>query len=313
MLTRREFAAFALAAADAAPRTVIAGALDGDYNGLVATLQANSLLNTNLKWTGGRATLVQLGNIVDSGPGPRAALDLLMRLEKEARQAGGRIHVLPGESEARRLAGDLTRTHPAEFASFKTGNSDRARDALYQKHVEANSELDHSTRTDLRLGYRHRWEQSHPLGEAELRQAFSPKGRYGGWILKRDAVLQLGDTLFVHGGIAADMARWPIARINDVVRNNLRLGVPPDPRSPLAWRGLVVDHEDTLAPLVDALLAAHSARRIVATAWAAGASARLRLDSRVLLCGPARQSVVAFEDGSAWLVESGRRIELARL
>jgi len=85
---------------------------------MVPTLQYADILGEDLSWTGGKTTLVIVGDILDRGPKSRAAMDLLMRLEGEAESAGGRVQVLIGNHEAMILTGDMRYVSGPEYAAF---------------------------------------------------------------------------------------------------------------------------------------------------------------------------------------------------
>ena len=80
-------------------RIVAVGDIHGAGTGLVQILQAAGLIDAQRKWSGGTARLVQTGDILDRGTEVREAIDLLMRLEGEARRAGGRVDALFGNHE----------------------------------------------------------------------------------------------------------------------------------------------------------------------------------------------------------------------
>jgi calcineurin-like phosphoesterase family protein len=80
----------------AGPRIVVVGDIHGAGTNLAQILQAAGLIDAQRKWRGGAARLVQTGDILDRGPEVREAIELLMRLEGEARRAGGRVDVLFG-------------------------------------------------------------------------------------------------------------------------------------------------------------------------------------------------------------------------
>jgi hypothetical protein len=65
----------------------------------VEILQQAQIVDRSVRWSGGRAQLVQLGRR-RSRARLRKALDLLRRLEREAASAGGRVHSLLGNHEA---------------------------------------------------------------------------------------------------------------------------------------------------------------------------------------------------------------------
>ena len=77
-------------------RTVAIGDIHGDYDALVSILSEARLIDDSLSWSGGEATLVQLGDFLDRGEHTRAVMDLLMKLQEEAPAAGGRVVVLTG-------------------------------------------------------------------------------------------------------------------------------------------------------------------------------------------------------------------------
>ena len=77
------------------------------------------LLDRSAHWAGGKDVLVQVGDILDRGVEARPVLDLLMRLEKEARPAGGRVIVLLGNHDVMNILGDLSAVQPAEYEEWK--------------------------------------------------------------------------------------------------------------------------------------------------------------------------------------------------
>ncbi|MCJ7611995.1 MAG: metallophosphoesterase, partial [Candidatus Aminicenantes bacterium] len=86
-------------------KVVAVGDLHGDYQNFIKILTGTHLVDQDLHWIGGRIHLVQTGDILDRGSSARRIFDLLIRLEKEAGQAGGKIHVLIGNHEEMALAG----------------------------------------------------------------------------------------------------------------------------------------------------------------------------------------------------------------
>src|SRR5688572_810604 len=71
-------------------RLVAIGDIHGEIDGFKRILQAAGLADATGRWTGGRTHLIQTGDYTDRGAGTRAVLDLLMRLEPQAKSAGGR-------------------------------------------------------------------------------------------------------------------------------------------------------------------------------------------------------------------------------
>ena len=59
-------------------------------------------------------------------------------------------------------------------------------------------------------------------GEAGYLAAFSPTGRYGGWLLERNAVIRIDDVVFVHGGLAPVLVELGAEEVNRRLREELR-------------------------------------------------------------------------------------------
>src|SRR5215211_6957845 len=88
-------------------RIVAVADIHGAASGLADILRAAGLIDASQKWTGGNARLVQTGDFTDRGPDVRRAMDLLMRLENEAKRTGGRVDVLLGNHEGMNVLHDF--------------------------------------------------------------------------------------------------------------------------------------------------------------------------------------------------------------
>ncbi len=106
-------------------RVVAIGDVHGDVDALRDALRLAGLIDGKGRWSGGKAHLVQTGDIPDRGEQTRAAFELLMRLEGEALAAGGRVHALLGNHEVMNMLGDLRYVTPGELASFEGVNGHR--------------------------------------------------------------------------------------------------------------------------------------------------------------------------------------------
>src|SRR5262245_38273962 len=87
-------------------RIVAVGDVHGAYDRFTEILRVAGIVDAGQHWTGARAHLVQLGDVVDRGPDSRKVLDFLKSLEKEAAAAGGRVHALIGNHEVMRMLSD---------------------------------------------------------------------------------------------------------------------------------------------------------------------------------------------------------------
>ena len=102
----------------APPRIVAIGDVHGAADEFAAILTRAGLIDASRRWTGGRSVLVQTGDMTDRGKGMRAALDLLMSLEKQADRAGGAVHAVLGNHEVMNMVGELRDATPQIFETF---------------------------------------------------------------------------------------------------------------------------------------------------------------------------------------------------
>lgn len=86
----------------------------GELDAVTMLLRNAGLINDELRWTGGRRQLVFLGDVVDRGADVTRLLWLLYRLEREAKTAGGGVHLLLGNHEIMVMLGDLRYVHEKE-------------------------------------------------------------------------------------------------------------------------------------------------------------------------------------------------------
>jgi hypothetical protein len=102
-----------------APRRLVAiGDLHGDLGAARAALRAAGAIDDRDRWIGGELVVVQTGDVLDRGDGERAILDLIARLETEARAAGGAVVMLLGNHELMNGAGDFRYVTPAGLHAF---------------------------------------------------------------------------------------------------------------------------------------------------------------------------------------------------
>src|SRR5437660_1482741 len=80
------------------------GDVHGQIEKVVRLLCDAGLVDAEMHWTGGDATLWFMGDFFDRGPGPVASVDLVMRLEAEAAEAGGAVRALMGNHEVQLVA-----------------------------------------------------------------------------------------------------------------------------------------------------------------------------------------------------------------
>ena len=216
-------------------RVVAVGDVHGAYDEFTAILQSVGLIDSRRMWTGGAATLVQTGDVVDRGAKQRECLDLLMDLQRQAPLAGGKVIPLIGNHEVMNVIGDLRYVTPAIFATFAGEASEKTRDKAYKdylKFLSAHKGHGHGDVPPPDEAAAKRWMDEHPLGFFEHREAFGPDGKYGKWIRSNAAVVQVGDGVFVHGGLNPALEFASVQELSDRVADDVRA-------FDATWRALV--------------------------------------------------------------------------
>jgi hypothetical protein len=315
--------AFAQAQWDNVSRIVTIGDLEGDYDKFTDMLRTAQLIDARENWSGGTAHLVQLGDIPDRGPNSRRIMDLLMRLEPQARRAGGYVHALIGNHEAMNVEGDLRYTHPGEYAAFATRSSARTRDQYYQRYIAAlRANPPASGLPTFDATHRAQWDNEHPLGWVEHRAAWSPTGRYGRWIATHDAVIRINDTLFLHAGLGPSFAAAPREGMNDAVRLNVRGRESPafpdiqhNQEGPLWYRGLSQNPEASETANLENVLRSQGVARVIVGHTKVTSTVLPRFNGRVLIADigvPNGHSdphaFLIFENGAWTTIHRGQRV-----
>ena len=303
-----------------APRVVAVGDVHGDFGQLTTVLRDAGLIDARNQWTGGKAHLVQTGDVPDRGPETRQALELLMDLERQAKKAGGAVHALIGNHEAMNVYGDLRYVTPAEFAAFQTKDSAKVRQQYWERLADEMKQNPAGQQPDD--AFRAKWEAETPPGFIEHRMAYGPEGQYGKWIRRHNTVVKVNDTIFLHGGIGPKYADWTLKAINEKIREELKDfaklpgGVTQDEAGPLWYRGPAELPESEQAALVDLVLAKQGVKRIV-MAHTPGPGVRTRFGGKVVLIdvgmskvygGPA--ACLVLEGAEAFTIHQGKKMAI---
>ena len=316
-------------------RIVAVGGIHGNYKDFLKILRSAELIDRNTDWSGGKTHLVQTGDVLDRGDDSRKVVDLLMKLEEQAKAAGGQVHALIGNHEAMNLYGDLRYTSPGEFKAFRDNNSKMVRHKFYQMAVtewqegRAESEgapLEDSLGTMARrkqMAFKKEWESRHPFGYFEHRFAFGPNGKYGNWIFRHNAAVRINDTLFVHGGIGPKYSSKAISEINQTIRDELKdsaneekldAGMAADRQGPLWYRGLARGEESSLQKHVATLLEQHQVKRIVEGHTHMPGVIVPRFEGRVLAIDAGiekgRLAYLVIESDKAYAMHRSRKLEI---
>jgi len=218
-------------------RIVAVGDIHGDYDNFIKILKHPDIkiIDEHLHWIAGKTHLVQIGDVMDRGDKAKDIFDLIMDLEKQAEEAGGKVHMLIGNHEELNI-GDRAFDRPGDISveqlrSFLPEKFREKREKKIRKksgrnppdETESNSPLDPNIETY--------WEKklsdavgvdNHPVRRQYI-TAFNEG--YAKWILKHNAVIKINDIVFVHAGISEKFSTWPLKlkQINDVLREELEI------------------------------------------------------------------------------------------
>ncbi|HEY6460437.1 MAG TPA: metallophosphoesterase, partial [Polyangiaceae bacterium] len=169
----------------AADRVVAIGDVHGDLDHFERALRLAGAVDDRGRWIGGSLVVVQTGDEIDRGNDDRAVLDSVEELKKQAAAAGGEVIALLGNHEIMNASADFRYVTPRGFAAF----SPAAMSSLPAADTAA------------------------PTRGRML--AFAPGGQYGTMLAGRPLVAEVGDTVFVHGGVLPKHVAYGLDRMND--------------------------------------------------------------------------------------------------
>ena len=216
-------------------RVVAFGDVHGAYAQLLPLLTLTGVIDSAQNWSGGQTHLISVGDLLDRGPDSRQVMDLLMRLQQQAADEGGRVHVVLGNHELMNLIGDLRYVSPGEYAAFAADESVDVREAAF-----ADFRLRQPDTQDLTV-LTAQFDQRYPRGYFAHRQAFAADGEYGAWLLSLPTLVAVNDVAFVHGGLPEMLAQTTLDQINDTIRDDLKRYLTL--RSELANAGILPAHD----------------------------------------------------------------------
>ena len=190
------------------------GDIHGAYEDILKSLQTVQLIDEQYNWIGGQAQLVSLGDLMDRGPSSRKIMDLFIKLQQQAHNAGGRFIIVLGNHEVMNLIGDLRYLSHEEISEFASDETLEQRNQAYVDFLETNNLKDS-------MELKEKFDQSYPKGYFARLAAFSPDGYYGSWLLKLPFVVQINQRLFVHGGLSKLAQDYSLEEFNQEAKEGL--------------------------------------------------------------------------------------------
>jgi hypothetical protein len=171
-------------------RVVAIGDIHADIDAARRAFQIAGAVDADDNWIGGDLVVVQLGDFIGRSYQDRQVLEYLLALREEATTGGGELHALIGNHEVFGARLELRWVPDEAFADFNR---------------MPGLDLEHPRLTTL------------PEYQRARSAALMPGGYYSKQLAEFPAILRLGDTIFVHGGVTPHWARYGVDKINDEI------------------------------------------------------------------------------------------------
>lgn len=171
----------------AQPRVVVMGDLHADIQAARQAFRLAGGTDENNAWIGGTLTIVQLGDMIGRSDDERQVLDFLFAVREQAEAAGGKVHLLVGNHEVMGARVDNQAVGLNPFPGYE--------------------DLTDLNLVDARL-------QFLPDYQKKRGAALMSGGPYAKRFAKLPTVLQLGATVYVHGGVVPRWAEYGLDKIN---------------------------------------------------------------------------------------------------
>ena len=239
---------------DLPARTVIVGDLNGQVGLLRRLLVGLKLMRRDERWSGGRNVLVQMGDVPNRGTGARAAMDLLLQLQAEAREAGGDVYWLLGNHEVMSALRHEAYVLPDEYMEFAEPEELEAFHLQRTRYIYELLGSPEVVGPVEPIGGRLRaWEDTNVPGRSAYRASMGAQGEYGRAIRDLPVAFKLGPLLFVHGGLSPSWAQLGLEGLDLEARKAWGRkpqfyqeldpqGIFRDPLGPLWHRAYCVGH-----------------------------------------------------------------------
>ncbi len=300
---------------DNVKKVIAVGDVHGDYGNFIKILKKAGIMDDNFKWMAGKTHFVQNGDVMDRGNYAKSIFDLLKELQKEAEEAGGKVHMLLGNHEELNITGMAPRypgyVSPLQFLSFLPDDYKKKLEQEYTEEMEK-AKNNHNPDSLVNASEKFWTEVITQPNPYQNEYILNFNENYGKWLLEGNAIIRINDTIFVHGGISKRFSTWPLEKINDTYReelNRLRLahkrGVNPlikpqivyAPDAPLWFRDLATNHDQSFIDDVKLILDNMGAKHMVIAHTPYGSTG-----SPVI---PENIKAVSRFDGKIWIIDTG--------
>lgn len=202
-------------------RLIAVGDIHGDLRKAKEALRLAGLIAADDRWSGGSATVVQVGDILDRGGDEIKLLYFFEKLKREAAKAGGQVITLNGNHEIMNVDGDFRYVTPSGLKEFENwGFWQCVGNSMKQKCEGMDKGL---ISRDLFEGVPNEIPQIMPKfmhGARARVAALRPNGLIANRFLsKNQTVVVVGDSVFAHGGLLQKHVHYGFERVNEDVRD----------------------------------------------------------------------------------------------
>lgn len=226
------------------PNKLVAVAdIEGNFNAFAGLLVHNKITDEKFNWIFGEGHLILNGDLFDRGNNVLPLLWLIYKLEKEAEQAGGKVHTILGNHDIMNLRGVY--------------NYNRTK---YIKSASQITEIEDS--------------------KTAITTLYNEQSELGKWLRTKNTIEVIGDYLFVHAGLSPELLdlNLTIDAINRIVREHIGQNLYSEPgpnptanllmgrKGPFWFRGLVMSREEygkVKMEQLDSLLNHFKAKKVV--------------------------------------------------
>jgi hypothetical protein len=264
---------FLLVGCDESPneqRVIAIGDIHADIGAARAAFELAGAIDKNDAWIGGNLIIVQLGDVIGRSYDEREVLDFVLSVREQAEGAGGKVHILVGNHEVFGAQRQLRWVADEAYAGFD--------DIL-------GLELDAPDLAEL------------PPNKRARSAALSPGGHYASSVASFPVVLQMGETIFVHGGVTPYWAEYGVDRINEEV-SRWFAGEIEQPPSALGWDPRNDDD--------NVMMSRHFSEAVGEKECAMlNESLRILGAKRMIVAHTVQETITSFCDEKVWAIDVG--------
>ena len=221
-------------------RVVALGDVHGDSYALSTVLWNAGLMEQDGSWAGGDAVLVQVGDVLDRGPDEALCLSTLMRLQKEAREAGGDVVMILGNHEVMNSDLDYRYVDPLGWLGWDDESDQQLAEQMSEGMLREKAKARKREKGKREANWKVLPDKATELADMVGRPAvkvlppfmqgrIKALGGREGALASLPVVVTVGSTVFCHAGVMPEVVAYGLQRLNDETSAYLRGERPTKP------------------------------------------------------------------------------------